>query len=171
MPPGNAAFDAARHALADAGRRGRRLGDDFLGRLDRRGIGIGDRRRATLGAPRRRRRRRRRWRRRRRRGRRERHHRGGVGSTSAAINGMMMTAAKSTTCARIDTGTVYHFLRPDLDRRIDDVAEHVTRHGSALPAALIAQCGVQRGARPRIIVRPKNQCQRTSHALIDTEFA
>ena len=39
---------------------------------------------------------------------------GGVGSTSVAINGMMMTAAKSATCARIESGTVYHFCDPSL---------------------------------------------------------
>ena len=90
----------------------------------------------------------------------------GVGSTSAAINGMMMTAANRTTCARIDTGTVYQACDPTL---IDGstTSPNMSR-GTAQPSLRLKSltCAeIQHGARPRIIVRPKNQCQRTFHAL------
>src|SRR5687767_10226685 len=96
----------------------------------------------------------------------------GVGSTSAAISGMMMTAPNSTTCARIDKGTVYQACDPTL---IDGstTSPNISR-GTAQPSLHLKSltCAeIQHGARPRIIVRPKKQCQRTSHALIDTGIA
>jgi len=37
---------------------------------------------------------------------------GGAGSTSAAISGTMTTAAITSVCTRIDSGSVYHFRLP-----------------------------------------------------------
>ena len=39
---------------------------------------------------------------------------GGVGSMSAAMRGMITSAAMSTVCTTIDSGTVYHFCPPTL---------------------------------------------------------
>jgi len=39
---------------------------------------------------------------------------GGVGSTLVSHQRMMTTAATTTVCARIDSGTVYHFWPPSL---------------------------------------------------------
>ena len=59
---------------------------------------------------------------------------GGDGSTSVAISGMMMTAAKMTTWASNRQRNRIPLLGSELDGRIHDVAEHVTRHGSPLLA-------------------------------------
>src|SRR5262245_28499453 len=83
---------------------------------------------------------------------------GGVGSTSVAISGMMMIAAKMATCAKIESGTVYHFCDPTL---IDGstTSPNMSR-GTAHPP-IPSECG----ARPRIICRGKNGCQRSSCGL------
>src|SRR5687768_7232451 len=74
---------------------------------------------------------------------------------------MMMTAAKMPTCAAIERGTVYHFCDPTLT--VGSVTSPNMSRGTAQPSH-------RRGARPRIIVRRKNQCQRTSHVSLRHRF-
>jgi hypothetical protein len=78
---------------------------------------------------------------------------GGVGSTSVAIRGMMMTAPNRMICARMETGTVYHDRDPTFVVGLTTSPNN--SRGTASPLLLL-----ERGASPRIIVRPKKQCQR-----------
>ena len=61
---------------------------------------------------------------------------GGVGSTSVAISGMMMTAANEHDVRQDrQRHRVPRSAIPTLIDGFDDVAEHVTRHGSVLPGS------------------------------------
>ena len=126
----DATDDAARHADRRRGRR-RGFGLDFSGRLDGRRVrvDVGRRRRRRRSRGRRRRWRRRRWRRR---GSDERHHGGRNRQYVRGQQGDDDDAAHQQHVHGNGHGDRVPRLRPYLDGRLDDIAEHILRHRPSL---------------------------------------